>query len=119
MAFSRYCLLFVFAFLLSLAFCKLLIPLLRKIGAGQNILSYVKEHEQKNGDRYTADDRGVKVAYPAEEAKLFVSIAKVLCDSDERTDDNAYHKRAERYYEGIYKTVDKPLVSVALYKRLL
>ena len=37
------------AFLLSLVFCKTLIPLLRKWKAGQNILSYVKEHKQKNG----------------------------------------------------------------------
>ena len=37
------------AFLLSLAFCLLLIPVLRKIGIGQNILSYVKEHKTKSG----------------------------------------------------------------------
>ena len=34
---------------LSLFFCLLLIPLLRKIKAGQNILSYVKEHKNKKG----------------------------------------------------------------------
>ncbi len=37
------------AFFLSLVFCKILIPLLRKWKAGQNILSYVKEHKNKSG----------------------------------------------------------------------
>ncbi len=37
------------AFVLSLFFCKLLIPLLKKWKAGQNILSFVKEHENKKG----------------------------------------------------------------------
>ncbi len=37
------------AFCLSLAFCFLLIPILRKLKAGQNILSYVKEHKGKSG----------------------------------------------------------------------
>jgi len=37
------------AFALSLVFCFLLIPLLRKWKAGQNILSYVKEHKNKSG----------------------------------------------------------------------
>ena len=37
------------AFLLSLSFCKILIPLLKKWKAGQNILSYVKEHKSKSG----------------------------------------------------------------------
>ncbi len=37
------------AFLLSLVFCFALIPILRKIKAGQNILSYVKEHKKKGG----------------------------------------------------------------------
>lgn len=37
------------AFFLSLAFCFLLIPVLRKLKAGQNILSYVKEHKGKSG----------------------------------------------------------------------
>lgn len=40
---------FIFAFALSLGFCWLLIPLLRKWKAGQNILSYVKEHKAKSG----------------------------------------------------------------------
>ncbi|MBE5740230.1 MAG: phospho-N-acetylmuramoyl-pentapeptide-transferase [Clostridiales bacterium] len=35
--------------LLSIGLCKVLIPLLRKLKAGQNILSYVKEHKAKNG----------------------------------------------------------------------
>ena len=37
------------AMMLSLVFCLGLIPLLKKIGAGQNILSYVKEHKKKSG----------------------------------------------------------------------
>lgn len=40
---------FFFAFLFSLLFCRTLIPLLKKWKAGQNILSYVKEHEAKSG----------------------------------------------------------------------
>lgn len=37
------------AFFLSALFCKLLIPLLKRWKAGQNILSYVKEHKSKSG----------------------------------------------------------------------
>ncbi|MBO5240132.1 MAG: phospho-N-acetylmuramoyl-pentapeptide-transferase [Clostridia bacterium] len=37
------------AFFLSLLFCYLLIPLLRRLKAGQNILVYVKEHKNKGG----------------------------------------------------------------------
>ena len=37
------------AFALSFVFCKILIPILRKLKAGQNILSYVKEHKEKGG----------------------------------------------------------------------
>lgn len=37
------------AFGISFLFCLLLIPVLKKIGAGQNILSYVKEHQIKSG----------------------------------------------------------------------
>ena len=40
---------FLLAFILSLLFCRVLIPLLRKLKAGQNILVYVKEHKQKKG----------------------------------------------------------------------
>ncbi len=43
----------VFAALISCAlsflFCKTLIPILRRFKAGQNILSYVKEHKKKSG----------------------------------------------------------------------
>ncbi len=49
MQFSRYCFLFLVAFVLSLVFCFLLIPLLKKLRAGQNVLSYVKEHYKKSG----------------------------------------------------------------------
>ena len=49
MSFSRYCFLFIFAFSLASLFCWILIPLLKKFHAGQNILSYVKEHEKKSG----------------------------------------------------------------------
>lgn len=37
------------AFALSFFFCLILIPVLRKLKAGQNILHYVKEHSKKNG----------------------------------------------------------------------
>lgn len=39
----------LFAFFCSFIFCKILIPILRKVKAGQNILSYVKKHEGKGG----------------------------------------------------------------------
>ena len=37
------------SFVLSFAFCYAVIPVLRKLKAGQNILSFVKEHTSKNG----------------------------------------------------------------------
>ncbi len=37
------------AFALSFALCALLIPILKRLKAGQNILSYVKEHMEKSG----------------------------------------------------------------------
>lgn len=37
------------AFALSFLFCLVLIPVLRKLKAGQNILVYVKEHKKKSG----------------------------------------------------------------------
>ena len=37
------------AFALALVFCLILIPVLRKLKAGHNILSYVKEHKNKSG----------------------------------------------------------------------
>ncbi len=37
------------SFALSFVFCWAEIPLLKKLGAGQNILHYVKEHEKKGG----------------------------------------------------------------------
>ncbi len=40
---------FLLAFALSCALLLALIPLLKRLGAGQNILSYVKEHIQKSG----------------------------------------------------------------------
>ena len=49
MSFGRYCVLFLVSLVLSATFCFFLIPLLKKVHAGQNILSYVKEHEKKSG----------------------------------------------------------------------
>ncbi len=46
---SRYLYAAIFSFALSFLFCLILIPILRKIKAGQNILSYVKEHKKKGG----------------------------------------------------------------------
>ena len=37
------------AFFISLIFCFILIPVLRRLKAGQNILVYVKEHKNKGG----------------------------------------------------------------------
>lgn len=44
-----YCLSAIVSFVFSVIFCFVLIPLLRKWKAGQNILSYVKEHKKKSG----------------------------------------------------------------------
>ena len=40
---------FLISFFTSLVLGKITIPLLRKLKAGQNVLSYVKEHSEKNG----------------------------------------------------------------------
>ncbi len=40
---------FLVSFALSLLLCAAAIPLLRRLGAGQNILGYVKEHRDKGG----------------------------------------------------------------------
>ncbi len=39
----------IISFAISLVFCLILLPILRKWKAGQNILSYVKEHKSKGG----------------------------------------------------------------------
>ena len=49
MKMKGYILAAVFAFMLSFVFCWILIPILRKMKAGQNILAYVKEHKAKGG----------------------------------------------------------------------
>ena len=46
---EKYVYVVVWAFVLSWIACKSLIPILKKLKAGQNILSYVKEHESKSG----------------------------------------------------------------------
>lgn len=46
---KRYVLSAIVGFALSLLFCRVLIPILRRIKAGQNILVYVKEHKGKSG----------------------------------------------------------------------
>lgn len=46
---KTYCLLALLSFLLSVLFCRILIPLLKRWKAGQNILSYVEEHKSKSG----------------------------------------------------------------------
>ncbi len=46
---KRYLYVTLLAFFLSLLFCFIIIPILRKYKAGQNILSYVKEHKKKSG----------------------------------------------------------------------
>ncbi len=46
---ERYFGVFFIAFIFSLFFCRICIPILRKLKAGQNILVYVKEHKGKSG----------------------------------------------------------------------
>ena len=46
---KMYLLVILMAFALSFICCKMVIPILRKMKAGQNILSYVKEHKAKGG----------------------------------------------------------------------
>ena len=46
---QRYILALLLSFLLSFVLCAAAVPLLKRIGAGQPILSYVKEHAQKSG----------------------------------------------------------------------
>jgi len=46
---KRYLSVAICSFVLSFIFCLVLIPILKKIKAGQNILSYVKEHKKKSG----------------------------------------------------------------------
>ncbi len=46
---KRYLFAAILSFILSLLLCYILIPVLRKLKAGQNILSYVKEHKKKSG----------------------------------------------------------------------
>lgn len=58
------------AFALSLLFCWVLIPVLRRVKAGQNILSYVKEHESKGGTPTMAGIAFISAAVIA--ATLFV-----------------------------------------------
>lgn len=46
---KTYLLTAIVAFFVSLLFCVILIPVLRRLKAGQNILVYVKEHKNKSG----------------------------------------------------------------------
>ena len=63
------------SFALSLALCTLLIPLLRRLGAGQNILHYVKEHANKGG---TPTMGGLAFILAA------VTIALIFCGSGDK-----------------------------------
>ena len=47
------------SFLLSAALMALVLPLLRKLGAEQSVLSYVKQHASKNGTPIKAAAEGV------------------------------------------------------------
>ena len=46
---GKYVYVVIWAFVVSWVACKSIIPILKKLKAGQNILSYVKEHESKSG----------------------------------------------------------------------
>ena len=70
------------AFALSFVFSKLLIPVLRKIKLGQNILAYVKEHKEKGGTPtmggiafLSAAILTVVLLYDGIEKRLIISLA--------------------------------------------
>ena len=70
------------AFALSFVFSKLLIPVLRKIKLGQNILAYVKEHKEKGGTPtmggiafLSATILTVVLLYDGIEKRLIISLA--------------------------------------------
>ncbi len=62
------------AFALSFVFCLILIPLLRRMKAGQNILGYVKEHKKKSGTPTMGGIAFVTAALIA--AAIFISKAE-------------------------------------------
>lgn len=68
-----YCLLLSFS--LSLLLCAAEIPLLKRLGAGQNILHYVKEHESKGG---TPTMGGLGFVFAA------VAAALILCGARDK-----------------------------------
>ena len=79
---KRYILCALFSFMLSFIFCKVLIPVLRKIKLGQNILSYVKEHKEKGGTPtmggiafLSAAVLSTIILYRGSEKRLTVSLA--------------------------------------------
>lgn len=72
----------LFACLLSFVFCKILIPILKKIKIGQNILSYVQEHKEKGGTPTMGGIAFVSAAvlstiifFKGDEKRLTISIA--------------------------------------------
>ncbi len=46
---KKYLLITIISFFVSLIFCALLKPILRRLKCGQNVLGYVKEHKKKSG----------------------------------------------------------------------
>ena len=70
------------SFALSLLFCIVLIPVLRRLKAGQNILVYVKEHKQKSGTPTMGGIAFISAAFIASamfirraERSVFVTVA--------------------------------------------
>ena len=63
------------SFAISLALCAAEIPLLKKLGAGQNILSYVKEHKHKGG---TPTMGGLGFVFAA------FLVALIVCDTRDK-----------------------------------
>lgn len=62
------------SFALSFVFCLVLIPVLRKLKAGQNILVYVKEHQKKSGTPTMGGIAFIAAAVVA--AAIFIGLAK-------------------------------------------
>ena len=62
------------SFALSFVFCLVLIPVLRKLKAGQNILVYVKEHQKKSGTPTMGGIAFIAAAVVA--AAIFIGMAK-------------------------------------------
>ena len=76
MDFSNYASAFVVALVFSALICVVVIPVLRKVRAGQKVLTYVKEHERKSG---TPTMGGIAFLLSA------TSVTLIFCPNIDRT----------------------------------